>query len=191
MADLVREGKVRYLGLSECSANTLRRAYAIHPIAAVQVEYSPWTLDIETNGLLDACKELGVAIVAYSPLGRGFLTGKLKTPEDFGDDDFRKWTPRYQGENFYKNLDVVRKLEEIAQRKGCDVGQLTLAWVLKQGEYFFAIPGTTKVENLERNMGAVAVELTDEENREIRGVIREIGVAGERLPKAYMERVNI
>jgi aryl-alcohol dehydrogenase-like predicted oxidoreductase len=140
LVELVHEGKVRYLGLSECSAETLRRAHAVHPITAVQMEYSPWALDIETNGVLDACRELGVTVVAYSPLGRGFLTGAIKSPDDFAEDDFRRHVPRFQGENFYKNLELVHKLEALAKAKGCSAAELTLAWVIAQGIYLLDSP---------------------------------------------------
>jgi len=134
MSELVKEGKVKFLGLSECSAETLKRAHAIHPISAVQVEYSPWTLDIEKNGILDACKELGVTVVAYSPLGRGFLTGAIKKPEDFDPADWRRNNPRFQGENFENNLKLVAEFEKLAAKKKCAASQLCLSWVLAQSE---------------------------------------------------------
>ncbi|ORZ01102.1 aldo/keto reductase family protein [Syncephalastrum racemosum] len=180
MASLVEQGKVRYLGLSECDVATLRRAHAVHPITAYQVEYSPWTLDIETNGLLDACRELGIAVVAYSPLGRGFLTGAIKSPDDFADDDFRKYNPRFKGENFKKNLELVSKIEALASRKGCTAGQLCLAWVLAQGPHFFVIPGTTKAKNLEENVAAAQVKLTPEDLKQVRTIIDSFTVSGER-----------
>jgi len=147
MAELVKSGKVRYLGLSECSAETLRRAYAVHPIAAIQMEYSPFALDIESEqiGLLKVARELGVAIVAYSPLGRGMLTGQYKSLEDFDEGDVRRAFPRFQPGNFEKNLVIVDKLRELAEKKGITSGQLTLAWILAQGGDFIPIPGTKKI----------------------------------------------
>ena len=152
MAELVRAGKVRYLGLSECSAASLRRACAVHPIAALQNEYSLWTRDPE-HELLAACRELGVGLVAYSPLGRGFLTGQLRRFEDLAADDFRRVSPRFQGENFAKNLELVRTVEELAAHKGCTPAQLALAWVMAQGEDVVAIPGTRRRTNLDDNLG--------------------------------------
>ena len=133
MAKLVKEGKVRYLGLSEAAAKTIRRAHAVHPITALQSEYSLWTRDHETNGVIDTCRELGIGFVPYSPLGRGFLTGSLKSPDDFGPDDYRRISPRFQGENFQKNLDLAERVKQLAARKGCTPSQLALAWVLAQG----------------------------------------------------------
>ncbi|RIB26079.1 Aldo-keto reductase [Gigaspora rosea] len=180
MAELVKQGKVKYLGLSECSANTLRRAYKIHPIAAVQMEYSPWSLDIEANGLKEACEELGVTIVAYSPLGRGILSGKYKSTEDFEPGDFRKVHPRYAGENFAKNLELVKEFEKLAKKKGVTSSQLCLAWVLAQGENIVAIPGTKKIKYLEENFQAVNINSTSEELVEIRKIINSIEIVGGR-----------
>ncbi|KAF0550184.1 aldo/keto reductase [Gigaspora margarita] len=180
MAELVKQGKVKYLGLSECSANTLRRAYKIHPIAAVQMEYSPWSLDIETNGLKEACEELGVTIVAYSPLGRGILSGKYKSTEDFEPGDFRKVLPRYAGENFAKNLELVKEFEKLAKKKGVTSSQLCLAWVLAQGKNIVVIPGTKKIKYLEENSQAVNINLTSEELAEIRKIINSIEIVGGR-----------
>ncbi|KAI8824128.1 putative oxidoreductase [Fimicolochytrium jonesii] len=191
LAELVKQGKIKHIGLSECSAETLRRAHAVHPIAAVQVEYSPWTLDIETNGLLAACKELGVAIVAYSPLGRGFLTGRFKSEEDLDKDDWRRKNPRFQGENFKKNLKLVEKIEEIAQRKNVKASQLVLAWVLEQGDNFFTIPGTTRAANLEENMASLNVKVTKEDDAAIRAITKEIGVAGTRYDEAGLKTLNL
>lgn len=191
MAELVKEGKVRYLGMSECSAETLRRAYKVHPIAAVQVEYSPWALEIETNGLLAACKELGVTVVAYSPLGRGFLTGRIKSPDDFEKDDWRRTNPRFAGENFTKNLELVKRFEAIAEKKKVPTSQLVLAWVLSQGPEFFAIPGTTKVKNLEQNLAALDIEISAEDDQAVRAVIREVKVHGTRYPEAGMKYIDI
>ncbi|TPX70462.1 hypothetical protein SpCBS45565_g01795 [Spizellomyces sp. 'palustris'] len=190
LAELVKEGKIRYIGLSECSAETLRRAHAVHPISAVQIEYSPWTLDIETNGLLATARELGVSIVAYSPLGRGFLTGRYKSPDDLDADDWRKGNPRFQGENFYKNLKLVERIEQLAQKKGVTAGQLTLAWVLHQGEEFLAIPGTTRVENLEANWASQNIKITPEDDAAIRAAINEIGVSGDRYDEHSMATLN-
>eukprot|EP00898_Chlorokybus_atmophyticus_P005818 jgi/Chlat1/6237/Chrsp44S09044 len=189
MAELVKEGKVRFLGLSECTADQLRRAHAVHPISAVQMEYSPWTLDIETNGVLDTCRELGVSVVAYSPLGRGFLTGRFKSPEDFDADDGRRGHPRFTGENFTKNLEIVKKIEEIASKKGCTAGQLALAWVLAQGEDIIPIPGTKRVKYLKENLGALDVKLDKGEVDAVRSIINELPVAGERYPAQHMRHV--
>src|SRR6266576_1167601 len=159
MADLVRAGKVRFLGLSEASAATIRRAHAEHPISALQTEYSLWTRDPEEE-VLPTCRELGIGFVPFSPLGRGFLSGRYTKFEDFDPDDFRRNSPRFQGENFRKNLDLVHKVEEIAGQKGCTPSQLALAWVLAQGEYIVPIPGTKQRKFLEENVGALNVELT-------------------------------
>jgi len=186
MAELVKEGKVKYLGLSECSAETLRRAYAVHPIAAVQVEYSPWCTEIETNGLLQACRELGVAIVAYSPLGRGFLTGQIKSIDDLAPDDWRRSVPRFQGENFAKNLELLKEFEKIAAKKKVSPGQLCLAWILAQGEDFILIPGTKKLKYLEENVGAAQVHITRDEDYAVRQLIDSIPVSGDRYPENMM-----
>ncbi|KAJ3289477.1 hypothetical protein HK104_007425 [Borealophlyctis nickersoniae] len=191
MAELVKEGKVKYLGLSECSGETLKKAHAVHPISCVQIEYSPWTLDIEQNNLLTTARSLGVSIVAYSPLGRGFLTGRFTSPADFDPTDFRKYSPRFSPENFASNLKLVDAFKDIAKRKGCEPAQLVLAWVLKQGEDFFVIPGTKRVKYLEQNVGASGVTVTDEEDKEIRKVIAECEVKGLRYPEAHMKSVNI
>src|ERR1700716_4285594 len=166
MAELVRAGKVRHLGLSEASAQTIRRAYKVHSIAALQSEYSLWTRDPEDE-ILPATRELGIAFVAYSPLGRGFLTGQIKRFEDFAPDDFRSNSPRFQGENFNKNLDLVKKVEDIAREKGCNPSQLALAWVLAQGEDIVPIPGTKHRKYLEENVGALDVKLTAEDLAQI------------------------
>lgn len=159
MAELVQAGKVLHLGLSEAGAETIRRANKVHPITALQTEYSLWTRDPE-DGLLDVCRELGVGFVAYSPLGRGFLTGQIKRFEDLAADDYRRHSPRFQGENFQKNLDLVARIEEMARRKGCTAAQLALAWVLAQGQDIVPIPGTKRREYLNDNLGALDVELT-------------------------------
>ncbi|PKY25739.1 aldo/keto reductase [Rhizophagus irregularis] len=187
LVELVNEGKVKYIGLSECSAETLRRAHKIHPISAVQIEYSPWTLDIETNGIVDTCRELGITIVAYSPLGRGFLTGKYKSLDDFEPNDFRRMLPRFQGENFDKNLEIVHKFHEFANKKGVTPSQLCLAWVISQGNNVIAIPGARKLKYLEENHGTAKVNLTPEELLEIRQIINSIGIVGTRYNAHAME----
>src|SRR3954449_258508 len=163
MAELVDAGKVRHLGLSEASAETIRRAHAVHPIAALQSEWSLWTRDPETNGVLETVRELGIGFVAYSPLGRGMLTGRFTSPDDIEEDDFRKRHPRFSGDNFQRNLDLVAVVEEIAREKGCTPGQVALAWVLSRGEDVVPIPGTKRRSYLEENVGAVGVELTDDD----------------------------
>ena len=187
LKELVQEGKIKYIGLSECSSDTLRRAYAVHPIAAVQIEYSPFSLDIEREdiGLLKTCRELGVAIVCYSPLGRGILTGQIKSPDDLEENDFRRKMPRFSKENFVKNLHLVDTLTEIAKRKNCTPGQLTLAWILAQGDDFILIPGTTKTKNLEENVGAAQIKLSKEEEKEIRTACENANIVGERYPEAF------
>lgn len=190
MADLVRAGKVRYLGLSEVSAATLERAYAVHPITAVQSEYSLWTRDPETDGVLAACRQLGVGFVAYSPLGRGFLTGAIRRPEDFAADDYRRTSPRFQGENFARNLALVDQVEMLARRKGCTPSQLALAWVLAQGEDIVPIPGTKRRRYLEENVGAVAVTLAPAEHAELDAVFPPDVAVGRRYPEEMMRLVN-
>ena len=189
MAQLVKEGKVRYLGLSEASAETLRRAVKVHPIAALQTEYSLWTRDPE-GGILAACRELGIGFVAYSPLGRGFLTGQFKKFEDLTADDYRRNSPRFQGENFQKNLDLVRRVEEIAAERKCKPSQLALAWVLAQGSDVVPIPGTKRRKYLEENVGALAVKLTKEDLRRIEEVFPADAAAGGRYPEHLMALVN-
>jgi aryl-alcohol dehydrogenase-like predicted oxidoreductase len=189
MAELVRAGKVRHLGLSEASAATLRRAAAVHPIAALQSEYSLWTRDPEDE-VLAACRELGVGLVAYSPLGRGFLTGQIKRFEDFAADDFRRFNPRFQGENFAKNLDLVARIEEMARAKGCTAGQLALAWVLAQGDDIVPIPGTKRRRYLEENLGALAVRLDAADLQQIDAVAPRGAFAGARYAAAAMTSVN-
>lgn len=189
MADLVQEGKVRYLGLSEASADTLRRASAVHPIAALQSEYSLWSRDPE-DGVLAACRELGISLVAYSPLGRGFLTGQIQRFEDLDADDYRRHTPRFQGENFQRNLDVVARIKELATQKNCTPGQLALAWVLAQGEDIVPIPGTKRVEYLEENLGALQVQLSPTELAQIDEIAPRSAIAGLRYPEAMMGSVN-
>jgi aryl-alcohol dehydrogenase-like predicted oxidoreductase len=189
MADLVRAGKVRYLGLSEVSAATLERAHRVHPITALQSEYSLWTRDPE-QGVLSACERLGVGFVPYSPLGRGFLTGSLRTPDDFAADDWRRSNPRFQGENFRRNLTLVEKVESLARDKGCTTAQLALAWVLAQGEHIVPIPGTRRVKNLEENLGALEVRLSAADLEEIDAVFPLSSASGERYAEHMMRLVQ-
>jgi len=189
MASLVKEGKVRYLGLSEASVETLRRACRVHPIAALQTEYSLWSRDPEDE-ILAACRELGVGFVAYSPLGRGFLTGQIKSFDDLAEDDYRRYSPRFLGENFQKNLDLVGRIEDIAREKGCLPAQLALAWVLAQGEEIVPIPGTKRRKYLEENSGAIDVVLTEDDLRRIDEVAPKGAAAGTRYPQEMMKFVN-
>ena len=190
MAELVGAGKVRYLGLSEAAPATVRRACAVHPIAALQTEYSLWSRDPEGE-LLATCRELGVGFVAYSPLGRGFLTGRFQTLDDLPEDDYRRRHPRFQGENFGKNLELVRRVEEIARTKGCTPAQLALAWVLAQGDTIVPIPGTKRRKYLEENVGAGRVRLTAGDLEEL-GTAAPAGAAsGPRYPDAAMRNVNL
>lgn len=189
MGKLVQQGKVRAIGLSEVSANTLRKAHAIHPITAIQSEYSLWTRDPEDE-ILQTCTELNIAFVAYSPLGRGFLTGQIKKFEDFEADDYRRLSPRFQGENFQKNLALVKKIEQLALKKECTASQLALAWVMAQGEYIFPIPGTKRIKYLEENVGALQVHLTKDELKEIDTIAPKNVAAGLRYPEAMMASVN-
>ncbi|HEX5305099.1 MAG TPA: aldo/keto reductase [Dyella sp.] len=190
MADLVRAGKVRYLGLSEASGATLERACKVHPIAALQSEFSLWTRDPESNGMLDACRRLGVTLVAYSPLGRGFLTGAITAPEDFAADDYRRHSPRFQGENFARNLALVEQVQVLANRKGCTPAQLALAWVLAQGQDIVPIPGTKRRSRLDENLDALHVSLSAAELAEINAVFPPDAAAGTRYPEAMMAAVN-
>ncbi|HEV7898058.1 MAG TPA: aldo/keto reductase [Planosporangium sp.] len=187
MADLVRAGKVRHLGLSEAAPDTIRRAHAVHPITALQTEYSLWSRDPEDE-ILPTVRELGIGFVAYSPLGRGFLTGRWQRPEDIPADDFRHNHPRFQGENFQRNLDVVAKIREIAAEKGCTPAQLALAWVLAQGEDIVPIPGTKRIRYLEENVGALNVTLTPDDLARIEEVAPKGFTAGNRY--ADMSTVN-
>lgn len=208
MVELKNEGKIHYLGLSECSETTLRRALVtifrvtvsknpilliltewlyrckVHHISAVQIEYNPFSLDIEQNGLLEACRELGVAVVCYSPLGRGFLTGQFRSPDDFPEGDIRRFLPRFSPENFPKNLKIVEAFEEIARAKNVKVGSLSLAWLLSQGNDIIPIPGTTKPANLDANIEALSITVTTEENAKIRAVVEAADVAGGRYHAA-------
>jgi len=189
MAQLVKEGKVRYLGLSEAGAQTVRRAHAVHPITALQNEYSLWTRDPEDK-MLPTCRELGIGLVAYSPLGRGFLTGRFKKFEDLPADDYRRVSPRFQGENFQRNLDLVKRLEELAMQKHCTPSQLALAWVLAQGEDIVPIPGTKQRKYLEENVAAAEIKLTGKELEQI-AKVAPVGVAaGPRYPEHMMHMIG-
>lgn len=189
MADLVRQGKVRYLGLSEAGAQTLRRACAVHPIAALQSEYSLWTREPEDE-ILATCRELGVGFVAYSPLGRGFLTGQITRFEDLEDTDYRRFSPRFQGENFAKNLALVDRIRAMAAAKKCSAAQLALAWVLARGDDIVAIPGTKRRTYLDENLGALAVPLGADDLAEIDRIAPQGIAAGTRYPEAMMSFVN-
>jgi aryl-alcohol dehydrogenase-like predicted oxidoreductase len=189
MAQLVKEGKVRYLGLSEASPQTLRRAMKVHTITALQTEYSLWSRDPE-NEILPTCRELGIGFVAYSPLGRGFLTGQFQHFEDLPAEDYRRNTPRFQGENFQKNLDLVRRVEEVAKEKRCKPSQLALAWVLAQGNDIVPIPGTKRRKYLEENVGALGVRLTEEDLQRINDAFPTGAAAGSRYAEQMMSAVN-
>jgi len=189
MAALVKEGKIKGIGFSEISSATLRRAHAVHPVTAVQSEYSLWTRDPE-DGILDICRELGIAFVAYSPLGRGFLTGQIKKETDFDASDYRRFSPRFQGENFQKNLDLVTALENLAAKKSCTASQLALAWVMAQGDNIFPIPGTKRIKYLDENVGALKVSLTKDELKEIDNVFPKNAAAGLRYPEQMMGSIN-
>jgi aryl-alcohol dehydrogenase-like predicted oxidoreductase len=189
MAELVKIGKVRALGLSEVSSETLKKAHRVHPITAVQSEYSLWSREPEDE-IFETCKELGVAFVAYSPLGRGFLTGQIKKVEDFEKTDYRRVAPRFQGENFDKNLSLVKKIESLASTKGCTSSQLALAWVLAQGDFIFPIPGTKRIKYLEENADAVKVLLTKKELQEIDNMLPKGSVSGPRYPSEMMKLVS-
>ncbi len=179
MAELVEQGKVRHLGLSEAAPETIRRAYGTHPITALQTEYSLWSRDPEDE-ILPTVRELGIGFVAYSPLGRGFLSGRFRSPDDLPEGDFRRSNPRFQGENFERNLALVERVEELAAEKDCTPGQLALAWVLAQGDDVVPIPGTTTVEHLEENVAALEVELTPRELADLEAVFPRGAAAGER-----------
>jgi aryl-alcohol dehydrogenase-like predicted oxidoreductase len=189
LAELVREGKIRYIGLSEAGVQNLRRAAMVHPIAALQSEFSLWTRDPEAR-ILPACRELGIGFVAYSPLGRGFLTGQIKRFSDFAPDDFRRQNPRFQGENFEKNLDLVKKVEEIARRMNSTPSQLALAWVLARGDDIVPIPGTKRRKYLEENVAALEVKLTPEDLIEIDKVFPQGVAAGERYTEAMKNLID-
>jgi aryl-alcohol dehydrogenase-like predicted oxidoreductase len=190
MSELVKEGKVRFLGLSEAAPVTIRRAHAIHPIAALQTEYSLWTRDPEEE-ILPMVRELGIGFVPYSPLGRGFLTGRFKKFEDLPANDFRRNSPRFQGENFKKNLALVTHVEKLAKGKGVTAGQIALAWVLAQGNDIVPIPGTTRRNHLDENIAAVQITLTEKELDDINNVIPKDAVSGLRYPESGMKMVNL
>jgi aryl-alcohol dehydrogenase-like predicted oxidoreductase len=189
MAELVREGKVRFLGLSEASAENIRRAHTVQPITALQSEYSLWTRDPEKE-VLGVCRDLGIGFVPYSPLGRGFLTGRIKKPEDLPKEDFRHTTPRFQGENFQRNLDLVERVGEIAREKKCTSAQLALAWVLAHGNDIVPIPGTKRRKYLQENIAALDVDLTNADLARIDEVAPKDAFAGSRYPKAMMDLLN-
>jgi aryl-alcohol dehydrogenase-like predicted oxidoreductase len=190
MAELVQAGKVRALGLSEAGSETIRRAAKVHPIAALQTEYSLWSRDPEDE-ILPTVRELGISFVAYSPLGRGFLTGRFKKLEDLPPDDYRRFSPRFQGDNFKKNLEVVRKIEQLAKQKGCTPSQLALAWVIAQGEDLVPIPGTKRIKYLEENMGAAEVGLTSKDLEQIADLLPAGSTAGPRYHEQAMKSINL
>jgi len=189
LAELVKAGKIRHIGLSEACPQTLRRAAKVHKVTALQTEYSLWTRDPEKD-VLATCRELGIGFVAYSPLGRGFLTGQFKHFDDLPADDYRRFSPRFQGDNFQKNLDLVKRVEQIAAEKGCTPSQLALAWVLAQGQDIVPIPGTKRRKYLEDNVGAVNVRLTPDDIRRIEEVFPSGAASGERYPEHMMQLVN-
>jgi len=189
MADLVKAGKVRHLGLSEAAPATIRRAAQVHPIAALQTEYSLWSREVEEE-ILPTVRELGIGFVAYSPLGRGFLTGQFKTIDDLPADDYRRTSPRFQGKNFRKNLELVKQIEEMAAAKGCTPSQLALAWVLAQGQDVVPIPGTKRVKYLDDNLGAVTVRLTADDLAQIDAILPEGAASGARYPAQSMQVID-
>lgn len=180
MSELVKQGKVRYIGISEAEPELIERAHKVHPVTAVQTEYSLWTRDVESNGVLETVRRLGIGFVPYSPLGRGFLTGAIKSPDDFEEGDFRKSNPRFSGENFQKNLDIVNKLQQLARNKGCTASQLALAWVLAKGDDLVPIPGTKRRKYLEENVQAVDIVLRKDELDQIDAVFPPDTVVGAR-----------
>ncbi|MGK3984526.1 aldo/keto reductase [Sorangium sp. So ce136] len=189
MADLVKAGKVRAIGLSEAGSATLRRGHAVYPLASVQTEYSLWTRDPEDD-VLATCRELGIGFLAYSPLGRGFLTGQIKRFEDLAPDDFRRHSPRFQGENFQRNLDLVAKVEDVAREKGVKASQLALAWVLAQGDFIVPIPGTKRRSYLEENVAAEPIALTADDLRRLDAVMPKGAASGLRYPENSMRFLN-
>jgi aryl-alcohol dehydrogenase-like predicted oxidoreductase len=189
MARLKEEGKIRFLGLSEAAPQTIRRAHATHPITALQTEYSLWSRDVEED-ILPTVRELGIGFVAYSPLGRGFLTGQIKSPDDFPEDDYRRFHPRFTGENFDRNIELVHEIERIAQEKGCTAAQLALAWVLARGQDVVPIPGTKRRKYLEQNIDALGVQLTDADLRRIDSIVPRGAAAGDRYAPQGMTTVN-
>lgn len=191
MAELVKAGKVRHIGICEASAATIEKAHAVHPLAAVQSEYSLWSRDPEQDGVLATCRRLGIAFVAYSPLGRGFLTGELRTPDDFAADDYRRFTPRFQGENFNRNLQLVEKVKALATARGISASQLALAWVLAQGDDIIPIPGTKQRKYLESNVAAASLTLSTDDLAQLEAIFPARGSAsGERYNAASMKSLN-
>lgn len=190
MAGLVKEGKVRYLGLSEAAPQTIRRAHGVHPITALQTEYSLWSRDVEDE-ILATCRELGIGFVSYSPLGRGFLTGQIKKLDDLAEDDWRRHSPRFQGGNFERNLELVKKIQEMAAERGCTPAQLALAWVLAQGKDIVPIPGTKRTSYLEENVVALDLKLTDEDLKGLEEIAPRGVTAGSRYPEPGMQLVNL
>ena len=190
MAELVKEGKVRHIGLSEAGPETLRRAAKVHVITALQSEYSLWTRDPEDR-VLPTCRELGIGLVAYSPLGRGFLTGQIKRVEDFAPDDYRRKSPRFEGANFQENLDLVNKVKDLANQKKCTPSQLALAWVLAQGDDIIPIPGTKRVKYLEENIGAMGVNLSADDLAQIEKIVPKGAVAGQRYNETMMQMIDV
>ncbi|MGO4279117.1 Predicted oxidoreductase [Cupriavidus sp. OV038] len=186
MAELVQAGKVRWIGLSEAGAETIERAHAVHPLTALQTEYSLWTRDVDENGIYATCERLGIGFVPYSPLGRGFLTGAIRTPDDFDADDYRKTNPRFIGENFARNLALVDKVRALADARGCTPAQLALAWVLARGEHVVPIPGTRRIANLDDNLGALDVRLGAQDLADIEAVFPAGAAAGTRYAAAVM-----
>lgn len=189
MAQLVQQGKIKGIGLSEVSSATLRKAHAVHPITALQTEYSLWSREPEDD-IINTCEELGIAFVAYSPLGRGFLTGEIKTVNDFAPDDYRRLSPRFQGENFQKNLDLVNKIQQLAAAKNCTASQLALAWVLATYPHVFPIPGTKRIKYLEENIGALDIHFTASEMAAINAIAPKNIASGLRYPEAMMGSIN-
>jgi aryl-alcohol dehydrogenase-like predicted oxidoreductase len=188
--ELIAQGKVKYFGLSEASAKTIRRAHAVHPVTAVQSEYSLWTRDVENNGVLSACEELGIGFVAFTPLGAGFLTGKIDTQTTFDKTDFRNISPRFSTEARAANQAVVDLLKQIAEKKGGTPAQIALAWLLAQKHWIVPIPGTTKLHRLEENLGAVNIQLMHDDLRDINSAVSKIAIRGERLPEAVLKMVD-
>ena len=190
MAELVKAGKVRWLGLSEAGASTIERAHAVHPITALQTEYSLWTRDVDESGILATCERLGIGFVPYSPLGRGFLTGAIRTPDDFAADDYRRTNPRFMGDNFARNLKLVEAVRELASAKGCTPAQLALAWVLARGEHVVPIPGTRRIANLDDNLGALDIELSARDMADIDAVFPLGAAAGTRYAGPMMHLLS-
>lgn len=186
MADLVKAGKVRWIGLSEAGVRTIERAHAVHPVTALQTEYSLWTRDVDENGIMATCERLGIGFVPYSPLGRGFLTGGIRSPEDFEANDYRRSNPRFMGENFARNLKLVDAVQDLASAKGCTPAQLALAWVLARGEHVVPIPGTRRIANLDDNLGALRVRLTAQDLADIDAAFPLDAAAGTRYAEAML-----